>query len=179
MNRLQLNFALSTKQERVDFTRNYLATIRFQPTEDELDTIAKYILWGKDPETGLNGRQEGLELETRHGTWDGQRTESLDALIESPNFSEAMLRGPSNPPTKMPVKTPLRIFSPPSKPSGPKSTKPNSPSTFTIWRTENAKPHPATLYSNGFLKPASRPPATPPPPFSHMPISNLNIDWLS
>ena len=102
MNRLQLNFALSTKQERVNFTRDYLATIRFQPTEDELDTIAKYILWGKDPETGLNGRQEGLELETRHKTWDGQRTESLDALIESPNFSEAMLRGPSNPPTKIP-----------------------------------------------------------------------------
>ena len=102
MNRLQLNFALSTKEERVEFASRYLDTIRFQPTEDELDTIAKYILWGKDSKTGLNGRQEGLELETRYKTWDAQKTESLDALIENPNFSEVMLRGPSNPPTKIP-----------------------------------------------------------------------------
>lgn len=102
MNRLQLNFALSTREERVEFASRYLDTIRFQPTEDELDTIAKYILWGKDSKTGLNGRQEGLELETRYKTWDAQKTESLDALIENPNFSEVMLRGPSNPPTKIP-----------------------------------------------------------------------------
>ena len=102
MNRLQLNFALPTKEERVEFASRYLDTIRFQPTEDELDTIAKYILWGKDPKTGLNGRQEGLELETRYKTWDAQKTESLDALIENPNFSEAILRSPSNPPSKIP-----------------------------------------------------------------------------
>lgn len=100
MNRLQLNFQLKTREDRVEFVRNYLNTIRFKPTETELDTIAKYILWGVD-KNGLNGRQEGLELETRHKTWDGNRVESLDALIESPTFSETMLRGPHDAPTRI------------------------------------------------------------------------------
>lgn len=54
--------------------------------------MAKYILWGKDPKTGLNGRQEGLELETRYGTWDAQKLESYDALIEDPAFNEISLQ---------------------------------------------------------------------------------------
>lgn len=99
-NRLNLNFKLETKEERVEFARTYLESLPFVPTPDELDTIAKYILWGKSP-NGLNGRQEGLELETRHKTWDTQRVESLDALIESPNFSESMLRPPTDPPTRI------------------------------------------------------------------------------
>lgn len=101
-NRLNLNFKIPTKEERVEFVRSYLNSINFKPTDKELDTIAKYILWGKDSFTGLNGRQEGLELETRYKTWDPQKLESLDALIESPTFSESMLRGPSDPPTKFP-----------------------------------------------------------------------------
>lgn len=117
MNRLQLDFSIQNRPERVDFAQKYLDTIKFVPTEDELDTIAKYILWGKDEETGLNGRQEGLELETRYGTWDSDRIESLDALIENPAFSEAMLRGPSDIPTKIPRKnfsrSEARKFAPP------------------------------------------------------------------
>lgn len=99
MNRLQLDFQIQSREDRVAFVKEYLAKIRFRPTEDELDTIAKYILWGVD-KNGLNGRQEGLELETRHKTWDGNRVESLDALIESPSFSETMLRGPHDAPTR-------------------------------------------------------------------------------
>ena len=100
-NRLQLNFQLQTREERVDFVTEYLDTIHFTPTEAELDTISKYILWGKDSKTGLNGRQEGLELETRHKTWDAKAVESLDALIEAPGFSEATLRPLSDPPIKI------------------------------------------------------------------------------
>ncbi len=101
MNRLQLNFQLQTRSERLTFIQDYLQKIRFTPNESELDIMAKYILWGKDSETGLNGRQEGLELETKYGTWDTNKIESLDALIENPNFSETMLKGPSDPPTKI------------------------------------------------------------------------------
>ena len=53
--------------------------------------MGKYILWGKDPESGLNGKQLGIQLETKHGTWDEDRIDSLDALMESPTFSEASL----------------------------------------------------------------------------------------
>ena len=102
INRLNLNFKLETKEERVEFIEGYLDAIPFKPTTDELDMMAKYILWGKDLKTGLNGRQEGLELETRYKTWDSQHVESLDALIESPAFSEAMLRSPLEPPSRIP-----------------------------------------------------------------------------
>jgi hypothetical protein len=101
LNRLNLNFKLETQPERVQFVNTYLNSIPFKPTPSELDIIAKYILWGKNPATNLNGSQEGLELETRHKTWDPKRLESLDALIESPAFSEALLRSPSDPPTKL------------------------------------------------------------------------------
>jgi len=99
MNRLQLDFQLKLREDRVQFVKDYLKKIPFTPTENELDTIAKYILWGTNA-GGLNGRQEGLELETRYKTWDGNRVESLDALIESPTFSETMLRGPHDAPTR-------------------------------------------------------------------------------
>lgn len=53
--------------------------------------MGKYILWGKDPITGKNGKQMGLQLETRHGTWDDEPVDSLDALLEQPTFSETQL----------------------------------------------------------------------------------------
>lgn len=101
-NRLNLDFKVEGRPERLQYVRDYLSTIKFTPNEHELDVLAKYILWGKDPETGLNGRQEGLELETVKKTWDTQQVESLDALIETPGFSETMLRRPTDPPTRIP-----------------------------------------------------------------------------
>lgn len=54
-----------------------------EPDEDELQTMADYILWGKDPETGKNGKQQGLDLRTKHGTWDNANNfESLEQLME-------------------------------------------------------------------------------------------------
>lgn len=61
------------------------------PTEDELETMADYLLWGKDPNTGLNGKQQGLDLKTRHGTWDDSPVDSLEQLMEQPTFNESAL----------------------------------------------------------------------------------------
>ena len=44
--------------------------------------MANYILWGVNPATGKNGRQEGLDLPTRHGTWEPNTHDSLDELME-------------------------------------------------------------------------------------------------
>ena len=91
-NRLNLNFALQTQEERTQFISHYLNQIKFTPTESELDTIAKYILWGKDI-NGKNSQQNGeVDLETAHGTWDTKELESLDGLYESENFTEALVR---------------------------------------------------------------------------------------
>lgn len=57
MNRLKLDFALTTTEERTRFVEDYLRQITFTPNHAESETIANYILWGKDPQTGLNAHQ--------------------------------------------------------------------------------------------------------------------------
>lgn len=95
-NRLQLDFKLTTTDERADFLNEYLQRPEFvkrPPTEEELETMGNYLLWGKDPVTGLNAKQAGLvDIETKHGTWDkNSNIESLEGLMESPTFNEASL----------------------------------------------------------------------------------------
>ena len=92
-NRLRLDFQLSTTQERKNFLEQYLASetfANFPPTEDELNTMADYLLWGKN-EQGKNGKQLGLDLKSRHGTWDESPVDSLEQLLEQPTFSETQL----------------------------------------------------------------------------------------
>lgn len=96
-NRLQLDFKLNTTEERRDFLDKYLQQPQFTskpPTEEELETMANYLLWGKDPVTGLNAKQAGIvDIETKHGTWDkNSGVESLEGLMESPTFNEAALQ---------------------------------------------------------------------------------------
>lgn len=55
MSRLDLDFKLETRSERTDFLNKYIPTLNFTPNEDELETMANYILWGKNSD-GLNGR---------------------------------------------------------------------------------------------------------------------------
>lgn len=95
-NRLKLNFKLNTNAERAAFLEEYLQQPEFikrPPTEEELETMGNYLLWGKDPITGLNAKQEGIcDIETKHGTWDkSSNIESLEGLMESPSFNEANL----------------------------------------------------------------------------------------
>ena len=52
--------------------------------------MADYLLWGKN-EQGKNGKQSGLDLRSKHGTWDDSPVDSLDQLLEQPTFSEASL----------------------------------------------------------------------------------------
>ena len=103
-NRLKLDFSIQTTDGRRDFVNEYVTQPQFQRvplTSDELETIANYILWGKDPD-GLNVTQRGeIQIETRNKTWQRDDTESLDALMESPTFSEASLRRPTEARTRI------------------------------------------------------------------------------
>ena len=93
-NRLKLDWALSTSVERNAFLSKYLSEEPFlssPPNEDELETLANYVLWGKNEE-GQNIEQEGfVELPRRNSTWTSQSVESLDELTESPTFNENVL----------------------------------------------------------------------------------------
>ena len=97
-----------------NFLQEYLQRPEFinrPPTEDELETMGNYILWGKDPTIGLNAKQEGfIELESKHGTWDKSstsNTESLEELMEQPTFNEATLQ----PLDVVPMKQKREVFS--------------------------------------------------------------------
>lgn len=103
-NRLHLDFSINDTQGRRDFVEQYVQSPQFQKVplnENELETIANYILWGKDPD-GLNVTQRGeIQIETRNKTWQRDDTESLDAMMESPTFNEASLRRPTEARTRI------------------------------------------------------------------------------
>ena len=103
-NRLKLDFSIQTTDGRRDFVNEYVTLPQFQKiplNESELETIANYILWGKDPD-GLNVTQRGeIQIETRNKTWQRDDTESLDAMMESPTFNEASLRRPTEARTRI------------------------------------------------------------------------------
>ena len=103
-NRLKLDFSIQTTDGRRDFVNEYVQLPQFQKNplnESELETIANYILWGKDPD-GLNVTQRGeIQIETRNKTWQRDDTESLDAMMESPTFNEASLRRPTEARTRI------------------------------------------------------------------------------
>ena len=103
-NRLHLDFTINGTNDRKAFVDTYVQRPEFQRvplTEDELETIANYILWGKDSD-GLNCTQRGeIQIETRNKTWQRDDTESLDAMMESPAFNEASLRRPTEARTKI------------------------------------------------------------------------------
>lgn len=102
MNRLKLDFSLNSIVERTNFLNKYIKSINFTPNEDELETMANYILWGKDPRTGLNVKQsKEIQLESRNKTWDAQPVESLDALLEAPRFTETMIKQSEDPRPKI------------------------------------------------------------------------------
>ena len=103
-NRLHLDFSIPGTIERKDFVDQYVQRPEFilKPlTDDELETIANYILWGKDSD-GLSCSQRGeIQIETRNKTWQRDDTESLDAMMESPTFNEASLRRPTEARTRV------------------------------------------------------------------------------
>ena len=102
MSRLNLNFQLNSVSERSDFIQTYLPSIKFTPTQDELEMCANYILWGKDAD-GLNVTQrKEIEIETRHKTWAKNEIESLEGLLENPAFSENSIRPLNSPRPKIP-----------------------------------------------------------------------------
>lgn len=92
MNRLNLDWTLNLRTERKNFVEDYLSKISFKPTEDELSTMADYILWGKETGAEKDGhariKHEGLYIESRSNDWTDERQVSLEGLLETPGFSE-------------------------------------------------------------------------------------------
>ena len=91
-NRLNLDFSLLTQKERTDFLNNYIKNFN-NLTNSELETMSDYILWGLDEDPDASAALYGLIN-------DSQKTQSLDALLDSPTFNEADL----SPVNQLPLK---------------------------------------------------------------------------
>lgn len=90
-NRLHLDWTLDSAIDRADFVQSYINELK-NPSEEELETIANYLLWGKD-ENGLGPKEKGdIEIETKNKTWTRDNVDSLDEMMESPTFNEASLQ---------------------------------------------------------------------------------------
>ena len=57
-------------------------------TQKELETIANYILFGKDKDGTSPVDRKEIQIQTKHNTYKRKEPESLEALLESPTFDE-------------------------------------------------------------------------------------------
>ena len=102
-NRLKLDFSLETAEERKNFLSTYL--VQFDNlTQTELATLADYLLWGKDESGEAIGKGTGLRT---RWTKDDE-FESLDSLLENPNFNDLQIHTLSE---TVPLKRPKATFS--------------------------------------------------------------------
>lgn len=94
-NRLNLDFSLQSITDRKAFIDTYLQTPQFKalpPTKEELETIANYILWGKEEDGKSLVQKKQIQIKTKNSTWTSQSNlSSLDELFESPTFNEFQL----------------------------------------------------------------------------------------
>lgn len=86
---LKLDFTLNTSKERRDFAQKYLEDNKDKNfSSSDLETIANYILYGKDCDgTSIVDRKE-VEIDTKYSSYKKKKPESLDELMESPTFDE-------------------------------------------------------------------------------------------
>ena len=98
-NRLNLNWQISLREDRAAFIKDYIETLNFTPTQEELTMMGNYILWGKLKESDKDGpsrlKNEGLYIETKNGDWIDDRSVSLEGLLETPGFSESDFSHPT------------------------------------------------------------------------------------
>lgn len=94
-NRLNLDFSIQSITDRKAFIDTYLQAPQFKnlpPTKEELETIANYILWGKEEDGKSLVQKKQIQIKTKNSTWTSQSNlSSLDELFESPTFNEFQL----------------------------------------------------------------------------------------
>ena len=83
-----LDFDIYSDTDRTKAVYEELDSLKKPPTQSQLDTMANYILYGKD-KNGLNAVDRGeVEIQTKFSSYAKRKAESLDELMESPVFSE-------------------------------------------------------------------------------------------
>ena len=87
---VNLDFSIPTSTGRRDYVEEYIANNSDKKfSASDLETIANYILYGKDEDSGesIVDRKE-VQIKTKYNSDSKKEPESLDELIESPTFDE-------------------------------------------------------------------------------------------
>lgn len=86
--KFELDFDIVSSSERMEHVKKIDLS---QLTPKELDTVSNYVLYGKD-EDGTSCVDRGeVYIKTKFGSYEKNKTVSLDSLLESPTFDETML----------------------------------------------------------------------------------------
>lgn len=87
---LKLDFTIETSEERAAFVSKYIEAL-YNPTEKELETIANYILYGKDPDGKSSVDRKEIQIETKYKSYNRKAPQSLEALLENP-YTDPIIR---------------------------------------------------------------------------------------
>ena len=95
----ELDYNLYSNSERANQVRNlftdevsayYSTNFESATAQAELEKIANFILYGKDPKTDKNFCQKKeIQIEQAHSTYQRKKAESLDALLEDTTVKES------------------------------------------------------------------------------------------
>lgn len=90
--KFKLDFSIYSSEDRALAVQTILSNSDQKPTSTELETMANYILYGKDKDTDTSvvDRKE-VQIKTKFSSYQKQKFCSLDELMESPTFNEAQL----------------------------------------------------------------------------------------
>lgn len=86
MNRLKLDFSLESANERAQFIDTYITQFD-SLTNAEAETIANYLLWGKDSK----GKAIGADVELETKWTKTNEVDSLDAVLENPALANTQI----------------------------------------------------------------------------------------
>ena len=87
-----LDFDIYSDTDRATAVKDELSKLTKPPTQSQLETMANYILFGKDS-NGQNAVDRGeVQIQTKYSSYRKKKEESLDELTESPTFNEAELK---------------------------------------------------------------------------------------
>lgn len=95
---VNLDFSIPTSTGRRDYVEKYMADNSDKKfSSSDLETIANYILYGKDENSGesIVDRKE-VQIKTKYNSYSKKEPESLDELIESPTFDERIFNTDKN-----------------------------------------------------------------------------------
>lgn len=84
----KLDFSLVTAEERKNYIAGFNLT-QLKPSEIEL--CANYILYGKDNAGKSEVDKKKIYINTKYNSYSTRAPESLDSLMENPNFDEGLI----------------------------------------------------------------------------------------